>query len=137
MIIGSMAFAKDMVKVKEKLDKLGHKASIPHDTQPHLQDETFVENLEENLKFCIENNTMKKNFDFVVEHDAILVLNKKRNGIDGYIGVSALMEMAIAHHFGKKIFLYNQTPHFKDARWAHEVAIIQPAVINEDLSKIW
>lgn len=28
------------------------------------------------------------------------------------------------------------TPHFSDARWAQEVAIMQPEIINGDLSKI-
>ena len=78
----------------------------------------------------------KRNFDEVEKSDAVLVLNHKRNGINGYIGVSALMEMAIAHHFNKKIFLFNKPPHYKDARWAHEVAIVQPKIINGNLAKI-
>lgn len=136
LIIGSMKFAKEMVKVKEELNKLGHTASIPFGTEPHLTDKNFVENLEDNLKFCIKNDVMRENFREVERNDAVLVLNKKRNEISGYIGVSALMEMAIAHFLGKKIFLFLPTPHFNDARWAHEVAIMQPTVIKRDLKKI-
>ncbi len=136
MIIGSMSFIKDMIKIKKDLDKLGHKASIPLGTEPHQKDNSFVDNLEENLEFCIKNNVMKRNFDLVAQSDAVLVLNHKKNGVDGYIGVSVLMEMAIAHHLDKKIFISNNIPHFRDARWAHEVAILQPTVINGDLEKI-
>lgn len=131
-----MKFAKDMVKIKKDLNKLGHKTAIPFGTEPHLTDKDFVENLAENQKYCIENDVMRKCFEQVVSSDAVLVLNKKRNGINGYIGVSALLEMGIAHHHGKKIFLYDKTPHHDDARWAHEVAIMQPIIIHGDLSKI-
>ncbi len=131
-----MAFAKDMLEIQKKLKKLGHKATIPFGTEPHLKDSNFVESLQENLEYCIKNNVMKKNFDMILEHDAVLVLNKKRKGIDGYIGISALMEMAIAHHNNKKIFLYQQVPHFDSHRFAHEVMIMQPVAIESDLKKI-
>lgn len=131
-----MSFIKDMIKIKDGLDKLGHKAFIPHGTEPHQTDGTFVDSLKENLEFCIKNNVMRRNFDLVAESDAILVLNHKKNGTDGYIGVSVLMEMAIAHHLGKKIYLFNQIPSFEKVRWAHEVSIMQPTIINGDLTKI-
>lgn len=131
-----MAFVKEMVKVQKKLQKLGYYANIPLGAEPHLKDSSFVDNLEENLKFCIENDVMRENFREVAKHDAVLVLNKKRNGIEGYIGVSALMEMAIAHYLGKKIFLLNPVPHYNNARWAHEVAIMQPIILNQNLKKI-
>lgn len=131
-----MSFLHDMLKIKKELDKLGHQASIPYGTEPHFKDRTFVNNLEKNFQFCIKNNVMKKNFDLVAENDAVLVLNHKKNGVDGYIGVSALMEMAIAHHFNKKIFILNKIPHFNQVRWAHEVAIMQPVIIDGDFDKI-
>lgn len=135
-IIGSMKFAKDMVKLKKDLEDLGHEVSIPVGTEPHLTNPDFVENLVENLQFCIEQDVMRENFRQVADNDGIIVLNKRRNEMDGYIGTSALLEMGIAHFLGKKIFLYHPTPHFNDVRWAHEVAIMQPIVINGDLSKI-
>jgi len=131
-----MAFVHDLVETKEKLDKLGHKTSIPVGSEPHLTDKDFVENLEDNSRFCIDNNIMKRNFDLLAENEAILVLNKKRNGVDGYIGISVLMEMAIAHHLNKKIFLLNDIPHHSKHRWAQEVRIMQPIILNGDLTRI-
>jgi nucleoside 2-deoxyribosyltransferase len=135
-IIGSMKFAEDMVKIKEQLDELGHDAKFPLGLESHLQDGQFVDNLDDNLEWCITHDIMRKNFKQVANSDAVLVLNYKRNDIDGYIGISALMEMGVAHYLKKKIFLLNHTPDYKNARWAHEVAIMQPKIIKGDLTKI-
>ena len=135
-IIGSMKFAEDMVKIQKQLDELGHDAKIPLGSEPHLKDKEFVDNLDDNLEFCITHDIMRKNFQQVADSDAVLVLNYKRNGVEGYIGVSALLEMGVAHYLGKKIFLFQNTPDYKDARWAHEVAIMQPTIIKGDLTEI-
>lgn len=135
-IIGSMKFTKDMVMIQKQLNDLGHTAVIPVGTEPHLKDQTFVDNLDDNLAFCIEHDIMRRNFQQVALNEAVLVLNYKRNGIEGYIGVSALLEMGIAHYLNKKIFLIQKTPDFKDVRWAHEVAIMQPTIVHGDLTKI-
>jgi hypothetical protein len=136
MIIGSMKFVHQMHEIKKELEKLGHEATIPFGSDPHLTDGNFVDSLEENLKYCIDNDVMKKNFEIVANNDAVLVVNYKRNGIDGYIGASVLMELAIAHYFGKKIFLMEKAPDFSKHRWAHEVAIMQPQVISGNLDLI-
>lgn len=136
MICGSMAFIKDILNVKRQLDRLGHTALIPYGTEPHLIDSKFVEKLGDNLEYCIKNNIMKKNFDMVAKSDAVLVLNPKRNNIEGYIGVSVLMEMAVAHHLNKNIFIFNEIPHYDKARWAQEVRIMQPIIIHGNLNKI-
>lgn len=136
MIIGSMKFAQEMVKIKKELDKLGHNAFIPIGTKPHLEDKGFVENLDGNLEYCITHDVMRRNFQQVSDCDAVLVLNYRRSGVEGYIGVSALLEMGVAHFLKKKIFLMQKTPHYKKERWAHEVAIMQPIIINGDLTKI-
>jgi len=135
-IIGSMKFAEDMVKIQKQLDELGHTSAVPIGTDPHLTDKTFIDNLDDNLEYCITHDIMRKNFQQVADSDAVLVLNYKKNDIEGYIGVSALMEMGVAHFLNKKIFLMNETPDFKNARWAHEVAIMQPTIIKGDLTKI-
>jgi hypothetical protein len=79
---------------------------------------------------------LRVGFDLVVKADAILVLNFPKNGINGYIGTSTLMELGIAHYFGKKIFILNDIPDFNKVRWAHEVAIMQPVILKGDLAKI-
>jgi hypothetical protein len=136
LILGSMAFAKDMVKIQKELTKLGHDVDLPVGTSPHLKDPNFVDNLDDNLEYCIKNDVMRKNFRFISEHDGVVIVNNRRNDVDGYIGVSALMELGVSHYLGKKIFIYNQIPRHSIARWAHEVAIMQPTILKGDLTKI-
>jgi hypothetical protein len=74
--------------------------------------------------------------DYIAESDAVLVLNYPKNGIKGYVGTSTLMEIGLAYYMGKKIFLLFPVPHSSEARWAHEVKITNPFVINGDFSKV-
>jgi hypothetical protein len=46
------------------------------------------------------------------------------------------MEIGLAHHFHKKIFLLQSLPHYSEHRWGHEVRIMQPVILNGDFSKI-
>lgn len=131
-----MKFAEDMVKIQKQLNEIGHTALVPLGTESHLEDKEFVEDLDNNLEWCITNDIMRRNFQQLAGCDAVLVLNYKRNGVEGYIGISALMEMGVAHYLNKKIFLMQKTPHYKDARWAQEVAIMQPTILEGDLTKI-
>ncbi len=50
---------------------------------------------------------MRGHFDEIVKTDAILVLNLSKKGIDGYIGGNVLMEMGLAFHLKKPIFMDN------------------------------
>lgn len=136
MICWSMTFAKEMTDTKRKLEDLGHSVFVPSDIESYLKDPSLIDNLEENYKHTIEKDVLRNCFNLVAKSDAILVLNYAKNKIKGYVGTSALMEIGLAYYFGKKIFLLNPMPKPKDARWAHELAIIQPVVINGDLAKI-
>ena len=136
MVIGSMTFAKVMLQTKKELEKLGHDADIPFDVEHHLNDEGAIDDLDRNFQYCVENDVVRKGFQQVADADAALVLNLPKNGISGYIGTSALMEMAIAHWLRKKIFLLNEPPEHTEHRWAHEVKIMQPKILYGDLSKV-
>jgi hypothetical protein len=136
MICGSMRFAKKMVEAKKSLEKLGHSVYLPIDIKIHLSDSSFSDNLDADYKHCIENDTIKKCFDLIEQSDAILHLNLKKNGKESYIGTSGLMEIGLAHYLGKKIFLFNKLPNYKDARWAHEVAIMRPVILDGNFDKI-
>lgn len=136
MICGSMTFAKEMLKAKQKLEEMGHKVNVPLDTESHIKNPKLIDDLESNYKHAQETNIMKECFDFVAKSDAILVINHNKNGIKGYVGTSSLMEIGIAYYFRKKIFLLNKIPKPKEARWAHELEIIQPIILNGDLKRI-
>ena len=136
MISGSMAFAKEMFAAKEQLENMGHEVGLPYETEVHIENPAFVDSLADNLQYCIDNDVIHHSLDLIEKADAVVVLNYPRKGIDGYIGTSTLMEIAIAYHFRKKIFLLNDVPHFDEVRWAHEIRIMQPTILHGDLSKI-
>lgn len=136
MISGSMAFAKEMVDVKKTLERMGHTVFVPHDIDAHLENPDFVDDLSGNIKHVQETDLMRKCFDLVAQSDAVLVLNLARKGINGYIGTSTLMEIGLAYYLGKKLFLYNDIPHWDEVRWAHEINIMQPTIIHGDLKKV-
>ena len=136
MICGSMTFANDMLKTKEILEKMGHKVTIPTDTLEIATGTHNHDDLDADYKYCVKNDIMRTHFKFIEESDAVLVLNHDKNNIKGYIGTASLMEIGIAHHFHKKIFLFQDLPHHSEQRWAHEVNIMQPIILDGDLSKI-
>ena len=131
-----MTFAKEMLKAKQTLEKLGHEVNVPLDTESHVKNPKLIDDLESNYKHAQETQVMKKCFDLLAKSDAILVLNHTKNGIKGYVGTSSLMEVGLAYYLGKKMFLLNSLPKSAKYRWVHEVEIMQPVVINGDLSKI-
>jgi len=138
MICGSMAFAKEMMEAKKELELNGHEVLLPLDTQdcvnnPELKS-CFENDLEVELKHCFAKDVLRDGFDKIEESDAIIHLNYPKNGIDGYIGPSGLMEIGLAFHLKKKIFLINEVD--KNQKYALEVLLTKPVVINGDLSRI-
>ena len=125
-----------MIKVKYELEELGQIIFVPHDIETHLENPDFVDDLSANFSHVVETDIIRKCFDLVAQSDAVLVLNLHRKGINGYIGTSTLMEIGLAYYLRKKIFLYNDIPHWDEVRWAHEIRIMQPIVINGDLKNI-
>lgn len=136
MISGSMTFVHDMQVLQVKLEELGHKVCLPIGIEPHLTDPSYQDDLDRNIPELIKEDIMQRNFKQIEAQDGIVVINKMKNGVDGYMGTSMLMEMAIAYFLGKKIFILHTIPHYNNHRWAHEVTIMQPVFINEDLKKI-
>lgn len=136
MVCGSMTFAKEMLKTKQKLEELGHEVNVPLDIESHVKNPKLIDDLESNYKHAIKNNVMQKCFNLVSKSDAILVLNYLKNGLKGYVGTSSLMEIGLAYYLGKKIFILNSLPKPREARFAHEITIMQPITLDGDLEKI-
>lgn len=134
MICGSMAFARQMVTAQKKVEEMGHTVTVPHDTKAHIDDEALVDDLDRNLVHAAERDLMMQSFRLVASSDAILVLNYKRKGIEGYIGTSTLMEIGLAYYLGKKIYLLNAIPSHDEVRWAHEIRLINPTILHGDFS---
>ena len=142
-ICGSTAFINEMAEVAEQLKKLGHEVEFPpvkfvdgggkewttvdyykfKKTEP-FNDPEFLNN---------HTQRIRDHFDKVQWADVILVTNYDKNGTANYIGPNTLMEMGLAFHLNKKIYLLNPIP---DTPWKEEMLGMRPIVINENLKEI-
>lgn len=131
-ICGSMHFAKEMLEIQKALEAAGHIVCIPKTAKkctsnPHLNVD---------FNFVLENDCMMDHFRKIEASEAILVVNNRRKGHDGYIGGSTLMEIAVAKYLGKIIFILNDLPPEDKISYIFEVKVTQPVILNGDLSKI-
>ena len=138
-ICSSVSFYRKVLEIEKQLKKLGYKVKIPQTARKMEKTGNF--NVADHKTWFKNKNDYEKktklmndHFKKVVEGDAILVVNNKKNGIKGYIGGNALMEMALAHYFKKKIFIWNDIA--SDFSFEEEVRALSPIFIQNNLSKI-
>ena len=135
----SASFYKQALDIERKLQERGFKVKIPHTA--YIMEESGDFNVE-TYKTWYQNASdwdkktelMKTHFQKVLDSDAILVLNYEKNGIEGYIGGNGLMEMALAFHYEKPIYVLN--PVSEALSVYEEVMGMQPTFLDGDIGKI-
>lgn len=142
-ICGSAAYIDKMEQLSKELAGLGHEAKFPPVVEIDVDGKArhFVEyyalkkTLPKNDDVFWKNHTqrMKNHFDKVAWSDAVLIANYDKNGIKNYIGPNTLMEMGVAFHENKKIYLLFDIP---DVAWKEEILGMRPVVINNNFSLI-
>lgn len=142
-ICGSLAFFDEMVDAKERLQRLGHEVQMPPTEVLGENGEAMsVQEFYRLRKVTLERDgwiwkrkaeAMRAHFEKVLWADCILVLNYTKRDVENYIGGNTLLEMGLAFHEQKPIFLWNPIP---EQAHAEEVIAMQPIVINGDLSRI-
>lgn len=138
-LCSSAAFYKDLLDIENQLKKIGFKVKIPHTANIMKRRKDFnVEHYKTWHKnpndYHLKTKLMVKHFKKVIESDGILVLNLKKKGIEGYIGGNVLMEMVLAFHYKKPIFIYNNIP--EDLNIKEEIYGLNPVFLEKDLCKI-
>lgn len=139
VICGSMAFAKQMVKIKDQLEKAGHSVAMPELVEKFLKYKTWQRRVvgwrsTEGAKRKKKYDLIRRHYEKIKKADAVLVLNFDKKGIKNYIGGNSFLEIGFAYVLGKKIFLWNEIPKIKFYR--EEILAIEPIILNGDLSKI-
>jgi len=142
-ICGSIAFYDEMLDIKNKLENLGHEVKLPPIEVPGKNGELISvaeyyrirkeAKADETWVWERKKEAIQIHFDKINWCDAILIPNYDKKNIAGYIGGNTLMEMGLAFHLGKKIYLLNPIP---DVAWKEEIVGMQPIVINGDLARI-
>ncbi|PIU42962.1 MAG: hypothetical protein CO034_02580 [Parcubacteria group bacterium CG_4_9_14_0_2_um_filter_35_11] len=135
-ICGSVMFRKEMVKVRDKLNEMGHEGiicSVMEDLALGKNPELMKKIEENHAQVKKDGGFIKWYYNSIVNSDAILVLNYDKDDIKNYIGGNTLMEMGFAHVHNKKIFLLNPVP---EISYKDEILAMEPVILNGDLSKI-
>jgi predicted RNA-binding protein with PUA domain len=128
-LCGSMSVAKEILEIKEKLEKKKHDVIVPANVESYANGTIVVEDKWKK----IESDVIKSYFEKIKTVDAILVVNKDKNEIKNYIGGNGLIEMAFAHVLGKKIYLFNEIP---KTNYSDEIKAMKPSIIKGDLDKV-
>jgi hypothetical protein len=131
-IICSKHFYERVNEIKNRLERVGHKITLPNSFDEPLRENRMQELGErEHIKF--KQEMMRLHEPKVKMNDAVLVLNLEKNGQPNYIGGGTFMEIVKAWELNKKIFLFNPIP---SSVFSDELHGINPLILNGDLSKI-
>jgi hypothetical protein len=138
-ICSSSDHYKDVLEIESKLKALGFKTKIPKTARVMKRTNNF--NVASYKTWYKDKKDYGKKTKFILAHfkkivdsDAILIVNMKKNGIEGYIGGNTLMEIALAFHLKKPIFIYNNISDALSIK--EEIYGVKPKFINRDLEKI-
>ncbi len=138
-ICSSASFYGRALEIEEELVKKGFRVSIPSTAYKMKQSgdfevdhyKTWFRNPDD---YPVKAERMREHNNKIVEGDAILVVNEEKKGMPGYIGGNVLMEMAIAFHCGKPIYVLN--PVLDSSPFYEEILGMGPIFLFGDLTKI-
>lgn len=128
-----MAFAKEMINAKKRLESMGHSVMVSQFIKDflHISEE---EKQKINKRNVLEKDAIREFWKKIIKSDAILVLNYDRNGIKNYVGGNTLMEIGFAHVLGRKIFLLNPIPEIPF--YKAEIEGVKPIILHNTLRSI-
>lgn len=142
-ICGSIAFHDEMKEAANFLKNNGHEVDLPPSyikdksgNPLSVKDYYMIRKNEEADTGWVwdrKKEAMKVHFDKIVWSDAVLIINHEKNNIPGYIGANTLMEMGLALHLNKAIYLLNEIP---EINYKEEILGMKPILINGNINLI-
>lgn len=121
-LCSSAAFFDNLWNIKKALEERGHEVFLPSMVDYHRLEETALAKIHYGL--------MRDHFRKIDQSHAIYVANYDKNGISGYIGGSAFLEMGKAFDRGIPIFLMHGIP--ISISYREELVAMQPIVVREN-----
>lgn len=136
-ICSSANFYKKAVEVQHQLEKLGYKVIIPHTAEKMKKsgnyDAAHYRTWHKDPKYYDRKTwLMREHFNEVEKGDILLVINEEKHGQPNYIGGNVLMEMALAFHLKKPIYVLNDIP--DKSPYLEELIGMQATAMYGDLS---
>lgn len=132
-LCGSLSFNAEMLRLRDELTAQGHDVLLPESALTGQSKEWWERYKTENHDsfLTLKAERMHGHFDKIFNSDTILVANYPKHNTDGYIGTNTLMEIGVAFHFHKKIFLLFPPPiNFN----MEELAVMGAVILSGDLS---
>lgn len=132
-VAASHSYWDRLEPIKKKLEELGHEVMLPSAVDdPDLEHRKWRESDEAHVQI------VRELFEDSEERvgkwcDAFYLVNYDKNGISGYVGGAALIELYIAHRERKKIFIENDV---YPGPMYDEIMGFGPTFIHGDLTKI-
>ena len=136
-VLGSTSFMHEMVQAKNDLIDLGFDGWIHPDYEAFVRGEKqsiLDKSKTEHAAVKRENNYLKVHYQHILESDAILIINSKKNGHKNYIGGNVLIEMGQAYVNDRVIFLLNDIP--TDLPYTAEIQCMDPVCLHGSLNNI-
>jgi len=136
-VCSSANFYRQAVDVQKALSKLGYSVLIPA-TAERMKASGDFDVSHYKTWFGDANDYHKKtalmrgHFAEIDKADAVLVLNYEKHGRAHYIGGNVLMEMAVAFHQHKPIFILNEIP--DESAFLEEIIGLNPIVLHGKLA---
>ena len=139
VLCASTMFYDHVAQLADELEANGFKSVVPIDVENIRRGEqydattakTWYENPED---FRLKGDYMRDHFNKIVTGDILLVVNDEKHGVPGYIGPNVLMEMGLAFHLHKPIYVLNAVS--KDMPTYEEVFGMGSVILEGDLTKI-
>jgi hypothetical protein len=138
-ICASVNFYKQVVDIRDQLEKAGCKVLIPATAEKMKKSGDY--NVARSKTWFRDANDyhkktalMRGHFAEVKRGDAILVVNLAKHGVDNYIGGNVLMEMAVAFYLNKPIYVLNDIP--DESPFLEEIIGLEPIPLHGDLETL-
>lgn len=140
VICASASFYEPAVQVEAELRQLGFDVLMPHTAELMKQSGNFDVaphkpwHTNGGRGYEKKAELMRGHFAKVKAADSVLVLNYAKHGVPNYIGGNVLMELALAFHLGKPIFLLNDLP--EESPFLEEILGLLPIPLKGNLQKL-
>lgn len=122
-----MRFKDEIVSAQQQLEQMGLKVLTPELSEKS----TDYAQLSANEQRAAKQTFITNHFNRIAQSEAILVLNYPKKGIDGYIGSNTLMEIGVAFHLGKTIYILHE---LAEQGCKEEVLALATSILHGDLS---